>query len=248
MVRLAVFDVNETLFSLDPVAARMVDVGLEGQLELWFTRVLRDGIAAAAAGRYAPFAELADHHLRLLLRRHAPDDPQRHAPDDPQRHAPDDPRRHAPDDPRRHVPDDAVAHVLAGFREVEPHPDVGPGLAALADAGITAVALTNGSADLTRAFLARAGLASRFAAVHDVAEVARWKPAAAPYRAVLATHATDAADAAMISVHPWDVLGAQAAGMVGAWLDRDRTAYPAAFGAPDVAAADLPALVEGLSA
>jgi 2-haloacid dehalogenase len=239
MVRLAVFDVNETLFSLDPVAARMADVGLEGQLDRWFTRVLRDGIAAAAAGRYAPFAELADHHLRLLLGGSEPDVPRRDAPDVPGRDAPDVPGPNAPD---------AVAHVLAGFGEVVPHPDVGPGLAALADADVTTVALTNGSAELVRAFLARAGLASRFAAVHDVAEVACWKPATAPYLAVMAAHATRAADAAMVSVHPWDVLGAQAVGMVGAWLDRDHTAYPAPFGAPDVTASDLPTLVEQLAA
>lgn len=69
-LELVLLDVNETLFCLEPVETRMAEVGLDGQFELWFTRILRDGFAAAAAGRFAGFRDLASHHLRKLLRRH----------------------------------------------------------------------------------------------------------------------------------------------------------------------------------
>jgi 2-haloacid dehalogenase len=68
------FDVNETLFSLAPVGARLDDAGLPaGALHVWFARILRDGFAQAAVGTFTPFAELARHHLQALLDEHGRD-------------------------------------------------------------------------------------------------------------------------------------------------------------------------------
>jgi 2-haloacid dehalogenase len=210
-------DVNETLFPLRPVETRMAAVGLDGQFELWFTRILRDGFAAAAAGGFAGFRDLASHHLRELLRHHQMD-----------------------------ATDAVVSHVLAGFDEVLPHPDVMPGLQRLRDAGVPAVALTNGSRELTRAFLDRCGLTDLVAGVHDVSEVGRWKPAPEPYRFVLERRRVAPGAAAMVAAHPWDLFGAGAAGLSTAWVDRDGAGYPDVFGAPDVSAARFDDLVERL--
>ena len=54
-----VFDVNETLASLEPLGAQLP----EGALPLWFARVLRDGFARATAGGQPVFRELAAAHL-----------------------------------------------------------------------------------------------------------------------------------------------------------------------------------------
>jgi 2-haloacid dehalogenase len=140
-----------------------------------------------------------------------------------------------------------VAHVLAGFDELVPHPDVAAGLTTLQRARIPAVALTNGSGQLTRAALERSGLAGLVAAVHDVGEVGRWKPAPDPYRFVLDRRGVVPAAAAMVAAHPWDLLGAEAAGLVTAWLDRDATTgYPEAFGHPTFRAATLDGLAHQL--
>ncbi len=54
------FDVIETLFPLEPLRSRVVEIGQPPHvLELWFTRLLRDGFALAASGSYRPFAEVA---------------------------------------------------------------------------------------------------------------------------------------------------------------------------------------------
>jgi 2-haloacid dehalogenase len=216
-LELVLLDVNETLFPLEPVATRMAEVGLDSQFELWFTRILRDGFAAAAAGRFAGFRDLASHHLRELLRRQ-----------------------------RMDASDAVVSHVLAGFDEVLPHPDVRAGLQRLRDAGVPAVALTNGSAELTHAFLDRGGLRDLVDGVHDVSEVGRWKPAPEPYRFVLQQRAVESAAAAMIAAHPWDLFGAASAGLVTAWVDRDDAGYPEMFGTPDLSAARFDDLVERL--
>jgi 2-haloacid dehalogenase len=60
------FDVIETLMPLEPLRDRFTAAGLQAHLlELWFTRTLRDGIALAATGDYAPFGEVAAQALRI---------------------------------------------------------------------------------------------------------------------------------------------------------------------------------------
>lgn len=62
--RLVVFDVVETLFSLDPVADALRPLGVD--LDLFFARLLRDGFALAAADDHAPFGALAQSTLDSL--------------------------------------------------------------------------------------------------------------------------------------------------------------------------------------
>jgi 2-haloacid dehalogenase len=61
------FDVIETLMSLEPLRARLADIGQPpGLLEAWYTRTLRDGMALSATGDYVPFSEVAEAALRGL--------------------------------------------------------------------------------------------------------------------------------------------------------------------------------------
>lgn len=80
------------------------------------------------------------------------------------------------------VNDAAVDVVQAAFRRLDPHPDVGPALDLLRQAGVTVVTLTNGSSDLAAALLRRAGLDGHVTANLSVDDVRRWKPAPEPYR------------------------------------------------------------------
>jgi len=62
------FDVNETLFSLDAIRARLDRMGAASDtLETWFGQVLSQGFALAAAGSFAPFRDLAQTTLARLL-------------------------------------------------------------------------------------------------------------------------------------------------------------------------------------
>jgi 2-haloacid dehalogenase len=93
--RLVLLDVNETLSDLAPLADRFTDVGAPpALLPTWFAAVLRDGIAATAAGHHVAFADLAAADLALLLGR----------------------------EPGVHDLDEAVAHVLAGLDTLDVHP------------------------------------------------------------------------------------------------------------------------------
>lgn len=54
--------------------------------------------------------------------------------------------------------DEAVSTVLAGFVELDPHPDVEPAVRLAREAGVRMVTLTNGSARNTAGLLRRAGI------------------------------------------------------------------------------------------
>ncbi|MFY9808790.1 MAG: haloacid dehalogenase type II [Pseudonocardiaceae bacterium] len=67
--RTVVFDVVETLMSLEPLRPRLRDVGLAPDaLELWFTRLLCDGMALTLVGDYQPFPVVAATALRTITR------------------------------------------------------------------------------------------------------------------------------------------------------------------------------------
>ena len=69
---LVLFDVVETLVSLDPVRAALPGVGLAPEeVELLFTRLLRDAFALSVSGTPTPFPEVAVSALQVL----APDAP-----------------------------------------------------------------------------------------------------------------------------------------------------------------------------
>ena len=53
---------------------------------------------------------------------------------------------------------------------------------------------------------------------------------------------------ALVAAHGWDVLGAQRAGLTGAWFPRSERVYPAVYEAPHVAAPDLAGAVDALLA
>jgi 2-haloacid dehalogenase len=150
-------------------------------------------------------------------------------------------------DPNR-VDDTAVTAVLGAFRQLDPHPDVEPALRMLSDAGIPAVTLTNGSADLVAALLARAGLDALVQRGLSVDEVRRWKPAPEPYLWAAAQLGVEPSQVALVASHPWDCAGARTAGLVSGWVNRAGAPWPIVFPPIDVTGGDLPTVVRGLLA
>ncbi len=207
-----IFDVNETLSDLAPMADRFEEVGAPASLAgTWFAGVLRDGFALTAVDASAPFADVAAAGLRSLLHGR----------------------------PLERGTDEAVDHVMAGFSELGVHPDVPEGVRALADLGIRLVTLSNGAASVAEGLLGRAGVRDHFEQLLSVEDAGSWKPAADAYRYAVQRCDVDPDDAMLVAVHPWDVDGASRAGLATAWVDRAGAPYPECFTAPGVRAGSL---------
>ena len=120
--QIVAFDVIETLFSLEPLRARLQGLSLpDYALELWFARLLRNAFALDASGTFKTFGEVARATLDVMLTEH-----------------------------HLKVSDEAVRNALAIFAELPAHPDVAPAFQDLHHVGIRIVALTNGNADVRR--------------------------------------------------------------------------------------------------
>ncbi len=221
MVTAVLFDVNETVFGLDPLRVRMEAAGLpDGTQQRWFAAVLIDGLAAAAAGTFAPLPALAGHHAARLLAEHG-----------------------------QPATEQAVDRILDGFGEVVPHADVAPAFAHLRAAGVTVCTFTNGTAGVTEGALERGGVRDLVDHVWDVSVAGAWKPRPEAYRWACDQLGLAPAQVALVAVHPWDVHGAQRAGLRGGLVVRPGDVGPQpAYLPPDVVGEDLPAVVAGLTA
>jgi 2-haloacid dehalogenase len=206
-----VFDVNETLSDMAPLAQRFADVGAPEHLATtWFASVLRDGFALTSAQASAPFVMVASSVLAQVLGAAGVDDL-----------------------------DSGVQHVMSGFSELEVHPDVPDGVRALRRAGLRLVTLTNGSVGITEGLLTRAGLREEFERLLSVEDAGAWKPAPASYAYAARTVGVAPGAMVLVAVHPWDIDGAHRAGLRTAWIDREGADYPSHLTPPDTRASGL---------
>jgi 2-haloacid dehalogenase len=218
---LLILDVNETLAD---VGALLEHPRLRGAprelLDAWFAATLRDGIALAAAGGYAAFAEVGQAGLTAALMRSGRSQAQ--------------------------AASDAEA-ILDGFGALPLHADVRPGLTALRAQGLRLVTLTNGSAAITEELLASEDLLSLVERRLSVEQAGRWKPAPEAYRYALDQCGVSAEEAMLVAVHPWDIEGAASCGLRTAWINRTALPYPGFLRPPDLVAEDLVALADSLA-
>ena len=216
-----IFDVNETLSDLNPIAERFAAADLPaGAQSTWFAALLRDGFALTALRQEVRFRELATTAVAEIV---------------------------AQAGSTADVPA-LTASVLAGFDEARLHPDVQPGVLLLRARGLRLATLSNGAVSVAERLLGAAGIREHFDQVLSVEAVGAWKPLPEPYRYALSQLQVSPEAALMVAVHPWDLHGAKAAGLRTAWLNRNAGHYPAMFTAPDLIATGLEDLARQLAA
>jgi len=216
---LLIFDVNETLSDMSPMARRFEDVGAPATLSTsWFAGLLRDGFALTAVEASDSFAHVAAESLKGSLHGLPLD---------------------------RSI-EEAVSHIMDGFAGLPVHADVPDGIRALGGLGIRLVTLSNGSASVAEALFDRAGIREHFERLLTVEDAGRWKPAPEAYSYALQECGVDPEEVMLVAVHPWDIDGASRAGLAAAWVNRPGGPYPEYFRAPDLRAVSLTDLADQL--
>jgi 2-haloacid dehalogenase len=201
-----VFDVFHTVLSLEPLRTGLHDLGLDpAAFDGWFAATLRDGLALAATGGFAPFREVGEGTLAVLLARAGRADDEA-----------------------------AINRFFSLFGQLSPHADVEPALRRLRDRRVPMYALTNGDAVSARDALGRAGLDRFFERILSIDEVRQWKPRREVYLHAANAAGVEPGRLAMVAAHPWDLHGAKAAGLLTAWVRREPGAWPPALARPDV--------------
>lgn len=214
-----VFDVNETLSDLSSMADRFTEVGAPPHLATeWFSGLLRDGFALAAAESRANFAVIARESLHDALGRFELNRPL----------------------------EASIDHVMHGFSRLALHPDVVAAVRDLAHDGRRLITLSNGSATIADDLFRTAGIRASFDLLLSVENAPGWKPLRSAYEYAAAACGVESSRMLLVAVHPWDIHGAASAGLRTAWVNRTDASYPSYFTPPDIVVSTLAELAPAL--
>lgn len=211
MPRVQVFDVNETLLDLAALDAHFARLfGDKSARSDWFGLVLRYAMTLSITGRQSDFGAVGAASLAMVA-----------------------------DIRNVELAEADIAAVGAAMRELPAHPDVTPALDLLAEAGLSIVALTNSPLAAANDQLANAGIADRFEHILSVEQTGRFKPSSAVYQHAAVSLGLRTTDLRMVAAHDWDIAGAMAAGMAGAYVTRSGMVRNPLFPEPDIVGPDM---------
>ena len=124
--------------------------------------------------------------------------------------------------------------LIAQYNDLETFADVAPGLERLKNAGHQMVVFSNGSPSMLDALMDAADLRPYFDGYFSVDEVEVYKPSPIAYRRVAERLERPIGDVRLVSSNPFDDVGAEAAGMRAAWVDRSGGLFDTLGPAPEM--------------
>jgi len=134
-----------------------------------------------------------------------------------------------------------VKRLVAEIERLQPFPDVVEALARL-KRKYKLVILSNGDPDMLEAITPHLGIA--FDRMISVAEASRFKPHAATYRKAAEIMAARPEEILFVANHAFDCVGAKAAGMRTAFIDRRKRPFGAWPYQPDLVVTDFRELAD----
>lgn len=136
--------------------------------------------------------------------------------------------------------------LMSRYDDLEPFPDAVPGLERMREAGHALAVFSNGSPRMLEALMRATGLGEYFGEVISVDEVGAYKPSPEVYRHAAKRLGRGIGEVRLVSSNPFDVVGAEAAGMRAAWIDRSGGLFDTLGPSPDVVAGSLAELADAL--
>ncbi len=128
------------------------------------------------------------------------------------------------------------SELIQTYRVLPAFADALAALKSLDNAHFQLIAFSNGKADAVEALLSHAGIHAYFEDIVSVDEIKTFKPSPDVYSHLLTRSQSDAKQCWLVSGNPFDVMGAQSAGLGGVWLQRSAEAIfdPWADFEPDI--------------
>jgi 2-haloacid dehalogenase len=215
---LLVFDVNQTLLDMAPLAIDFEDVfGSGDAMGEWFARLLHGSLVANQLDEYRAFGVIGVEALLAVAERRGIE-----------------------------LDEGTATEVVTRLAILPAHLDVIPALERLLDAGFRTAALTNGSTKAANVQIENAGLHTFIQRVISVEELGRFKPDPATYRHAAQVMDVDVSRSMLISAHDWDVAGAMTAGAGAAFVRRPGCLWSLPTAMPEVVGPDLREIADQL--
>jgi 2-haloacid dehalogenase len=146
----------------------------------------------------------------------------------------------------RELDTDQKDTLIAQYNDLEKFPDVEPGLQRLKEAGHEMVVFSNGSPSMLEALMDRGEFHPYFQGIISVDEVKMYKPSPQVYRHVAERFGRPIGEVRLISSNPFDDIGAEAAGMQAAWVDRSGGLFDTLGSPPEIVVGTLTELADAL--
>lgn len=211
MLRVCVFDVNETLLDLRALDPHFKLIfGDAKATQEWFQQLLQSAMVSMVVGDYRDFGRIGIAALEMTAARRGLE-----------------------------IGDEDRQLIREGMQHLPAHFDVRESLERLRDAGVRLAALTNSTEKVAEAQLTNAGIRDLFEQVLSADAVQRLKPAPEPYRMAAERLGVKPSELRLVAAHAWDVVGALHAGCAAAFVGRQGMVLDPLFDRPDIVGTDL---------
>jgi 2-haloacid dehalogenase len=145
------------------------------------------------------------------------------------------------------LPEGQARRLVELYDHLRPFPDAVPALRALAGLGYELVVLSNGSPAMIGNCLNNNGLGELFSQSISADEIRAFKPAPAVYQHAARRLGVPIGQIRLVTCNAFDCVGAGAAGMRTAWVNRSAAPFDTIGRPPDLAVPALDALPAGLA-
>jgi 2-haloacid dehalogenase len=142
--------------------------------------------------------------------------------------------------------DREVRDLVSGIERLDPFPDVVDALEAIKAGGFRLVVLSNGDRDMLARGVAHSGTAALWDRVISVEEAATFKPHRDTYITAARLISLEPREVLFVANHPFDCIGAKAAGMATAFVDRRGRPFGNKRYPPDLIAKDFTQLANAV--
>jgi 2-haloacid dehalogenase len=132
------------------------------------------------------------------------------------------------------LPDEQVRRLVELYDHLQPFPDAVPALRTLASMGFELAVFSNGTPAMIGNCLENSGLAGFFGQRISVDEVRAFKPSPAAYRHAAGRLSRPAGQVRLVTSNAFDSVGASAAGMRTAWVNRSNAPFDTIGSQPDL--------------
>ena len=191
-IKLVIFDVNQTMFSLKEIENSFKITGLSKKLvDQWFFSVLKEGFSYTLSGKFIDFKTIGRNALQKLFLQK-----------------------------KKNYKRTQINRILNSFSCLKIHNDVKKLLKVLNEKNIKTITLTNGSKSNTQILLKKNKIDNYINDCFSIDQFKKWKPHRNVYLSVCKLMKIHPEYSLMIAAHGWDVNGAKLAGLKTAYITR----------------------------
>jgi len=212
-IKLAIFDVNQTIFSLDEIKKRFKKENINPLLvDQWFINTLNEGFASSTPEKFLSFTKIAKEELRKLIIK---------TKKNPQ----------------------ILKFLFSGFKDLKANHDIKESFKILKKQNIKIVTLTNGPKKNSINLLKKNNLLELVDYQFSIEDIKVWKPNPEPYLFVSNSLNYYPYQIVMIAVHGWDINGAKKVGMKTGYIKSYEKKLSSYYHKPDFEAESCKKLV-----